>query len=163
MAKQSQTGVRDFPFHIALILSYRTLSESIEHFLKPGALSPWPAALLSHEAGQRRPQLRRASGDRAVPVAAVAWSHHLPKPVAAAVLPRSSDGETLLDRPVGSNVGPRTLAGHIWDSSGTLASTPARQVFGRYRHGSQPGTRRSGERTSARESPGPVCSFSSNT
>ena len=52
----------DFPFHIVLTLSYRTLSESIEPFLKPGALSPWPAALLSHAVGQRRPQLRRASG-----------------------------------------------------------------------------------------------------
>ncbi|CAI9150062.1 unnamed protein product, partial [Rangifer tarandus platyrhynchus] len=34
------------------------------------ALSPWPAALLSHAAGVRRPQPRRASGDRPVPAAA---------------------------------------------------------------------------------------------
>ena len=54
----------------------------------------------------------------------MAWRRRSPRPVAAAVLPRSSDGETLLEGPVESNVGPRTPAGHIWDSSGTLASTP---------------------------------------
>ena len=68
--------------------------------------------------------------DRAVLAAALAWRRRSPRPVAAAVLPRSSDGETLLEGPVESNVGPRTPAGHIWDSSGTLAFTPAPQGGG---------------------------------
>ena len=52
---------------------------------------------------------------------------HAPSTRDAAVLPQSSDGETLVEGPAGSDVGPRTPAGHIWDSSGTPASTPAPQ------------------------------------
>ena len=52
---------------------------------------------------------------------------HAPSTRDAAVLPRSFDGETIVEGPAGSDVGPRTPAGHIWDSSGTVASTPAPQ------------------------------------